>query len=114
MAEPHVPNLAIFNPLMAEDHPVDTEQGGIIKMVIGHLNPPSPETNHAQGLRWPDSTDDHLNPSVSDGHLNPRLPNRDLRTKEDDSDKDIKMANPETRDLAILINEGDDGERWEL
>jgi hypothetical protein len=76
---------------MAEDHPVDTEQGGIIKMVIGHLNP-----------------------SVSDGHLNPRLPNRDLRTKEDDSDKDIKMANPETRDLAILINEGDDGERWEL
>ena len=49
----------------------------------------------------------HLNPSVSDDHLNQPSPDSDSDTK---PDKDIKMANPETRDLTILINDDGDDE----
>jgi hypothetical protein len=70
-----------------------------------HLN--APASDDTQGLRWPSQRDDHLNPSVSDDHLNQPSPDSDSDTK---PDKDIKMANPETRDLTILINDDGDDE----
>jgi DNA polymerase I len=100
------PILGHLNPLTPKEPPVDTNQGGRIKMANDHLN--ARASDDAQGLRWPNSGDDHLNRQpvpLSDDHLNEPSPDSDSDTK---PDKDIKMANPEACGLAILINEDGD------